>query len=464
MLGCDHTRHMLKLFNYLFTSSDFIPHGHCYLWKPGLVWLHILSDALTAVAYYSIPITLFYFVRQRRDLPFDWVFLLFAGFIIACGTTHLMEIWTLWHPTYWLSGAIKVFTATISVFTALQLVPLVPQALALPSPAQLEFANQQLQTQIAERLRVEQELRKYQDNLEELVTLRSHELIQTNVQLQQEIEEHRRTEISLVQEITERKRLEQQREALLAREQSARQQAEAANRVKDQFLAILSHELRTPLNPILGWVNLLKTRSFDSATTTKALTIIERNAKLQIQLIDDLLDVSRIIHHKLTLEISDVDLAAVIAAAVETMDWAASAKAIQIQIQLDPNVSPISGDFNRLQQVVGNLLSNAIKFTPSGGEVKVCLKQDSCCVQISVSDTGIGISPDFIPYIFEYFRQADSSTTRKFGGLGLGLAIARNLVELHGGTVAVESPGEGNGATFTVKLPLVPASLLVNHQ
>ncbi|MBD2774604.1 sensor histidine kinase [Iningainema tapete] len=455
---------MLKLFNYLFTSSDFIPHGHCYLWKPGLVWLHILSDALTAVAYYSIPITLFYFVRQRRDLPFDWVFLLFAGFIIACGTTHLMEIWTLWHPTYWLSGAIKVFTATISVFTALQLVPLVPQALALPSPAQLEFANQQLQTQIAERLRVEQELRKYQDNLEELVTLRSHELIQTNVQLQQEIEEHRRTEISLVQEITERKRLEQQREALLAREQSARQQAEAANRVKDQFLAILSHELRTPLNPILGWVNLLKTRSFDSATTTKALTIIERNAKLQIQLIDDLLDVSRIIHHKLTLEISDVDLAAVIAAAVETMDWAASAKAIQIQIQLDPNVSPISGDFNRLQQVVGNLLSNAIKFTPSGGEVKVCLKQDSCCVQISVSDTGIGISPDFIPYIFEYFRQADSSTTRKFGGLGLGLAIARNLVELHGGTVAVESPGEGNGATFTVKLPLVPASLLVNHQ
>lgn len=374
-----------------------------------------------------------------------------------------MEIWTLWHPTYWLSGAIKVFTATISVFTALQLVPLVPQALALPSPAQLESANQQLQAQIAERLRVEQELRKYQDNLEELVALRNHELIQTNVQLQQEIEEHRRTEVALVQEITERKLLEQQQEALLAREQSARQQAETANRVKDQFLAILSHELRTPLNPILGWVNLLQTHSFDSATTAKALTIIERNAKLQIQLIDDLLDVSRIIHHKLTLEITDVDLAAVIAAAVETMQWAASTKAIQIQIQIEPNVSPVSGDFNRLQQVVGNLLSNAIKFTPSGGQVKVCLNQDSCCVQISVSDTGIGISPDFIPYIFEYFRQADSSTTRKFGGLGLGLAIARNLVELHGGTVAVESSGEGNGATFTVRLPLVPASLLM-HQ
>ncbi len=573
---------MSELWTTFFTSSPFIPHGHCYLWKTNLVWLHLLSDGFIALAYYSIPITLFSFVRQRRDLPFDWIFLLFGAFIIACGTTHLMEIWTLWYPTYWLSGAIKAATAMISVFTALQLVPLIPQALALPSPAQLEQANQQLQIQIGERVRVEQELRKYQDNLEHLVLLRSNELIQTNTQLQQEIVERQHTEAALrqsqetirqqlteieaiytnapiglcmldtnfryirvnkqlaeingipesdhlgrtvhevlaelgdvlkpvfeeiiatklpilnlevhgktpaqpgierswlasyypledsdrqvasiniiVQEITERKRAEKQREALYAREQFARQQAETANRVKDQFLAILSHELRTPLNPILGWAKLLQTRSFDSATTVKAFATIERNAKLQIQVIDDLLDVSRILRNKLILEISSVDLADVITAALETVRWAAEAKAIQIQLQIDPNVNFICGDFNRLHQVIGNLLSNAVKFTPSGGQVVVSLSQDDSYVEINVSDTGKGISPDFLPHIFEYFQQADSSTTRQFGGLGLGLAIVRNLVDLHGGTVTVESPGEGKGTTFSVKLPLVSASLLL---
>lgn len=145
---------MSELWNIFFSSGPFIPHGHCYLWKTELVWLHILSDAVIALAYYSIPSTLFYFVNKRQDLPFHWIFLLFSGFIVACGTTHLMEIWTLWHPTYWLSGLIKALTASISLFTAIQLVPLVPQALALPSPAQLEQANQQLQTQIAERLKI----------------------------------------------------------------------------------------------------------------------------------------------------------------------------------------------------------------------------------------------------------------------------------------------------------------------
>ncbi|NEU77155.1 response regulator [Hassallia byssoidea VB512170] len=573
---------MSELWTNFFTSSPFIPHGHCYLWKTNLVGLHLLSDAFIALAYFSIPITLFWFVRQRRDLPFDWIFLLFAAFIVACGTTHLMQIWTLWYPTYWLSGAIKAVTAMVSVFTALQLVPLVPQALALPSPAQLEQANQQLQIQIKERLRVELELRKYQDNLEQLVAQRTNELIQTNAQLQQEIVERQHTEAALrqsqetirqqlteieaiytnapiglgmldinfryirvnkqlaqingipesehlgrtvhevlpelgnvqkpvfeeiiatrlpvlnhelqgetpaqpgierswvvsyyplqdgdrqvasiniiVQEITERKRAEQEREALYTREQSARQQAETANRVKDQFLAVLSHELRTPLNPILGWAKLLQTRSFDSATIVKGLTTIERNAKLQIQLIDDLLDVSRILRNKLILEISSVDLSAVIAAALETVRWAAETKAMQIQLQIDPNVNFVYGDFNRLHQVIGNLLSNAVKFTPSGGQIEVSLRQNGSCVQINVSDTGKGISPDFLPHVFEYFQQADSSTTRQFGGLGLGLAIVRNLVDLHGGSVTVESPGEDKGATFSVKLPLVPASLVL---
>ena len=180
------------LWTNFFTSGSFIPHGHCYLWQTNLVWLHILSDAFIALAYYSIPATLFYFVRKRQDLPFDWIFLLFSAFIVACGTTHLIEIWTLWHPTYWVSGSVKAITAMISVVTAVQLIPLVPQALALPSPAQLEQANQELQIQIAERLRVDKELRTYQNHLEEMVAVRTNEITKTNEQLQQEILERQR--------------------------------------------------------------------------------------------------------------------------------------------------------------------------------------------------------------------------------------------------------------------------------
>jgi PAS domain S-box-containing protein len=181
----------------LFGSGSFIPHGHCYLWKPGLVWLHLISDAIIALAYYSIPLTLFYFVRKRQDLPFSWIFLLFAAFIVSCGTTHIAEIWTLWHPTYWLSGIIKSGTAIVSLFTAIELVPLVPQALALPSPKQLRQANEALQVQIEERLRVENELRGLQDELEQRVQARTAELVNVNQQLQQEIDERHRAEAAL---------------------------------------------------------------------------------------------------------------------------------------------------------------------------------------------------------------------------------------------------------------------------
>lgn len=191
---------MLDALHSLISSSSFIPHGHCYLWKPGLVWLHVLSDTLIAIAYYSIPITLLYFVRRRRDLPFNWIFLLFGAFIVFCGTTHLMEVWTLWYPTYWSSGVLKSATAAISLFTAFQLVPIVPKALALPSPAQLRQTNQELQAQIAERLRVERELKQYQDQLEQLVTERTAQLEASN----------------------------QQTKALLVSEQEARKQTEAA--------------------------------------------------------------------------------------------------------------------------------------------------------------------------------------------------------------------------------------------
>ncbi|BAZ31666.1 multi-sensor hybrid histidine kinase [Cylindrospermum sp. NIES-4074] len=250
---------------------------------------------------------------------------------------------------------------------------------------------------------------------------------------------------------------------LYAAEQWARKQAEEANCIKDEFLAILSHELRSPLNPILGWSKLLQKRKFDELKTVEALATIERNAKLQAQLVEDLLDVSRIIQGKLTLNVNTVSLVSTIEAALETINLAAEAKTIDLQfLQLSSANSEsvdssflVMGDANRLQQIVWNLLSNAVKFTPPGGKVQIQLELVGSYAQIQVSDTGKGIKPNFLPYIFDYFRQEDSATTRKFGGLGLGLAIAKQLVELHGGTILAESPGEEQGTIFTVKLPLL---------
>ncbi|MCC5650600.1 response regulator [Nostoc sp. XA013] len=558
-----------QLWTIFFTSGSFIPHGHCYLWQTNLVWLHILSDAFIALAYYSIPATLYYFVRKRQDLPFDWIFLLFSAFIVACGTTHLIEIWTLWYPTYWVSGFVKAVTALISVITALQLIPLVPQALALPSPAQLEQANQELQTQIAERLRVEKELRKYQNHLEEMVAVRTNELTKTNEQLQQEILERQRileilrqseeryrylaeaipqlvwttnangecdffnqnwceyTGLTLEQslgsgwlaalhpddiknanevwsnavkdstiynneyrfkrafdgsyrwqlarglplkdeqgivvkwfgtctDIHEQKQILEERAHLLELEQVARAKAETANRIKDEFLAVLSHELRTPLNAILGWSKLLQAGRLNQAKTSEALATIERNANLQVQLIEDLLDISRILQGKLTLNITKINLESTVLSALQTMHLTAEAKSIEVSTVFEPHVGQIRGDSTRLQQVVWNLLSNAVKFTPRGGKVEVRLEQADGYAQIIVSDTGKGISAEFLPFVFDYFRQADSTSTRNFGGLGLGLAIVRNIIEIHGGIVKADSHGEGKGAIFTVSLPLVP--------
>lgn len=960
---------MDDLLTLLGGSGPFIPHGHCYLWKPELVYLHLVSDALIAAAYYSIPITLLYFARKRKDLPFLKIFLLFAAFIVSCGTTHLAAIWTLWYPTYWLSGALKALTALVSVFTALELIPLVPLALALPSPAQLEAVNLDLQKQIKERLQIEEVLRQSQNLLEQRVDSRTKELAQANQQLQQEIQERQRTEdalrrsetvlnaflacspvgmafldqdlryvhinealaatnglplaahegrtleeilpqwadqltpifqqiletrkpllnqeisgetypsgvyrcvlasyfpvcladgetlgvgvtcmditslkrteaalraseliataraeeleiimetvpaavwvaydadcnqmtanrtayelmrmspgtmprlsylardsefpfqtcrqgqpisyenlpmqqagktgqpieeefdlvfgpgdvrslygkavplrdengnvrgvigafldvterkqveaalrqseerlkranerfqlaaravsaliydwdvsqnrverteglfqvtghtpeeagesvtwwrdrihpedlqqmlasgntlfqkdyysseyrvlnrnneyvyvldqgliaqrdevgnplrivgstinisdrkaaealiqaneaklrsfadanvigilfadiygnihdandeflhiigysrsdlqsgslcwseitppeylpldqeriaeaqekgactpyekeyirqdgsrisvligfslieplreesVAFIIDLTEQKRAEAERDRLLELEKTARAEAERANHIKDEFLAVLSHELRSPLNPILGWATLLKRRKVDDITLDKALDTIERNIKLQLQLIDDLLDVSRILRGKLNLTLEAVDLKTVMLAALDTVRLSAEAKSIQIQTHFAEPVDPVRGDMARLQQIVWNLLSNAVKFTPAGGQIEMSLEQVNDQVQIQVKDTGKGIRPDFLPYVFEYFRQEDGSTTRQFGGLGLGLAIVRYLTEMHGGTVAVESPGEGLGSTFTFQVP-----------
>src|SRR6266446_2376659 len=272
-----------------------------------------------------------------------------------------------------------------------------------------------------------------------------------------EIVELQRGSKSLEAEVKERQRTEERLRISLAAEQVARAEAENASRMKDEFLATVSHELRTPLNAIIGWSHMLLAGKLDEATAGRALEVIDRNARAQAQLIEDILDVSRVITGKVRLDTVPVDVASVINCAVESAHLAADAKGIQLEVILDPLARHVVGDPSRLQQVVFNLLVNAIKFTPSGGQVVVRLSRLDRSIEICVCDTGEGIKPAFLPFVFDRFRQADGSQTRLHGGLGLGLAMVRHLVELHGGTVRADSAGLGCGATFTITLPIVPA-------
>lgn len=404
-----------------FFANNFIPHGHCYLWKPGLVWLHLTSDVVTTLAYYLVAFAIVYFTNQRKDLPAQTVVLLVGFFFIfaLCGTTHLMEVVTLWHPIYWVSGLIKAVTGAWSFYTfTFLLIPLIPLALDAPSPAQLALTNQELEE--------------------------SRRCIQAiNVELEQRVQER----------TAQLEASNRTKDELLMREQMIRAEAEGANRAKDEFLSILSHELRTPLNAILGWSAMLRQRTLSEDKVLRALETIERNAKSQAQLIEDILDISRIITGKLRLQVRPVNLVPVIESAIESVRLAAEAKSIRLQSVLDSEAGLLLGDANRLQQVVWNLLSNALKFTPKDGRVEIRLERVNSHAEITVSDTGLGISSEFLPFVFDRFRQHDSTTTRSYGGLGLGLAIVRQLVELHGGTVTVVSPGIGQGTTFTVTLP-----------
>ena len=280
-------------------------------------------------------------------------------------------------------------------------------------------------------------LRVAQEELEQRVAERTRELADTNIVLSAEIEE--------------RARIEKERVEILRREQAARVEAERANRIKDEFLATLSHELRTPLNAIMGWAHVLGQSSHDRDTVLRAASVIRQNASSQAQLIDDILDVSRIVGGKLVLNTSLVDVHAVVDDAIDALIPAANAKSIQVTRNLDRAIQVV-GDRDRLQQIVWNLVSNALKFTPKNGHVDVSLAGHDGDVQIQIKDSGIGISAEFLPYVFDRFRQADSSMSRRHSGLGLGMAIVRHLVELHGGEVSVESAGENQGTTFTIQL------------
>lgn len=261
-------------------------------------------------------------------------------------------------------------------------------------------------------------------------------------------------QLAVTRDITERKREERERERLLDSERASRSEVERASRMKDEFLATLSHELRNPLSAIMGWSHILQTGTLSSEDQLEGARVIERNARAQTQIIEDLLDMSRIVSGKIRLDVQRIDLASVVRAAIDTVAPAANAKEIRLQAILDPKACDVSGDPNRLQQVFWNLLSNAVKFTPKGGAVQIILERVNSHVEVCVIDSGEGIAAEFLPNVFDRFRQADASTTRRHGGLGLGLAIVRQLVELHGGTVAAKSAGTGCGATFVVSLPL----------
>lgn len=394
-----------SLVNYL-DSSAFMPHGHCYLWRGDVLWLNVLSDLMIAASYFSIPIALVVFVRKRKDLAFNWIFIMFAAFIFACGTTHLLEIWTVWHPDYVQQGLVKLFTAIVSCATAFVLWPLMPKALELPSAAQLESANARLGQEIAGKVKIENEL----------------------------IEAKRDLELRVEQRTAELRR---------------------ANKMKDEFLTTLSHELRTPLNVIMGYTDLLRLEEPGSAEFKHAIETIHRNAKIQADLIEDLLDVSRIITGKIQLESHLVEPAAMISFAIDGLKLSAETKNIKIETEFDEFTGFIIGDSTRLQQVLWNLLANAIKFSGKGGKILVSTRRHESKLEIKVRDWGRGIDQEFLPYVFDRFRQEDSSTTRGYGGLGLGLAIVRHIVELHGGVVYAESEGKGKGASFVIQMPIM---------
>ena len=300
---------------------------------------------------------------------------------------------------------------------------------ALHDNGSIRFEDKPLQNRNGRRVPVEIVANVYQED--------HHPVIQCNIR-----------------DISERTRFADEREAHLINEQSLRMEAEGANRSKDLFLMTLSHEMRTPLNAIVGWMSILRRKGCGAEEVEEGLEVIERNAKAQVQLIEDVLDVSRIVSGKVRLEIRPCELAEVIKAGIDAVRPAAEARAITLDVQLDPSASKTNCDANRIQQVVWNLVSNAVKFTPKGGTIRVTLAREKSSLQIEVSDSGQGMSPELLPFVFDRFRQADSSTRRKFGGLGLGLSIVKHLVEMHGGKIEAHSPGEGKGSTFTVRLPI----------
>ena len=531
---------MLDFFSWLFSSPGFMPHGHCYLWQPGTLWLNAGSDGLIAAAYFAIPLSLYSLVRRRvADIPFPGIILMFAAFILLCGSTHLMEIWTIWNPIYRLSGALKLLTGLVSLATTVALFRLMPLALQLRSPrelrlevdartAELAQANETLRRNVAELERQREEIqRTHRQRNESLAllatTLRSigdavistdgggriqfmNAIAETLTGWQEQAARGRPLEdvFSIVNEQT-REAVESpvakvlkegaivglaNHTVLLARDGSekpiedsgapiweggelkgvvlvfrdatAQRNTELAlreaDRRKDVFLAVLSHELRNPLAPIRNAASLLGKSNLAPEVLQRSHRIIQRQVQHMAALLDDLLDVSRITRGVFSLKKRYVDLRGLLSEAVETARPQIDRKQHVLHTQWPTEPVDIEADPVRLVQIISNLLTNAAKYTDPGGDIYFTAAIDADRLLISVRDTGIGIAAQTMARVFDMFSQIEPGQDRTEGGLGVGLALAKGLVELHGGQIEVRSAGIGHGSEFTVRIPCLHAA------
>lgn len=508
----------------------FMPHGHCYLWSPEMVWAQVSANLLIGVAYASIATTLAILVRKIRNIPFAWVYLAFGTFILSCGLTHFFDIITVWHPIYWADAGVRAVTATASVATALLIVPMVPKVVSFAEAArlsmdrgvQLEAAHLALEKaheRLAERERdaqrrastSEDQLRSLVETMPQMswisnadgeITFRNKRWREftglslepndaawrdavhpdSTARLYSDWDDALKNKRSFEVEAQFR-RADGEYRWFLARavavldnagsvlswmgtctdihdQKVLQEEALHTARMKDEFLATVSHELRTPLNAILGWSRVLVSGSLGPEQHEKALASVARNAVAQARLVDDLLDVSRMVSGKMRIEPALMNPADAVEAALDAVRPAAQAKGVELSAQIDRSLGSVLADSGRVQQIIWNLTGNAVKFTPKGGQVRVKVARVGSQFEISVADNGAGIKREFLSHLFQRFTQEDGSIRRSHGGLGLGLAISKHLVELHGGEIRVESPGPGLGATFTVSLPLAEASTL----
>lgn len=395
--------------------DSLLPHGYCYRWDPSLLRLHLVSDALIGLAYIAIPLVLVHFIRKREDLPFNWMFLLFGLFIIACGSTHWMEVWTLWNPDYWLAGSVKAITAAASVPTAILLYLLVPHALALPSTRQLREAKEALEREVQARTQAQAALEDARATLERRVAERTQALEDAHGRLQAQ-------------------------HALL----------EAADREKNRFLAVLSHEIRNPLHAIGGSAALLRLTD-EPAARERAIAAIERQVGRLGGLLEDLLDVARTTR-EITLRPAPMDLRRAVEGGIETTESFYRERGQRVAVEMPAGRVPVHGDVGRLEQVVVNFLHNASRHSPPGSTITARVEAAHGMATLEVRDPGEGLDPEQRERVFDFFAHPGSADTH--GGLGIGLNIVKQIVLAHGGTVAAESEGRGKGSRFVVRMPL----------